>query len=72
MLLNPPLTQESQKIFKAEHPMENTEATKTKLIGYGFQLLEGRLDVRDIVRDEDDDDATSVDTSEALTPYSAS
>jgi len=33
--------QESQKIFKAEHPMENTEATKTKLIGYGFQLLEG-------------------------------
>jgi len=33
--------QESQKIFKAAHPMENTEATKTKLIGYGFQLLEG-------------------------------
>ena len=42
MVLNPPLSQESQKIFKAEHPMENTEATKTKLIGYGFQLLEGR------------------------------
>ena len=63
MLLNPPLTQESQKIFKAEHPMENTEATKTKLIGYGFQLLEGRLDVRD-----EDDDATSVDTSDDLTP----
>jgi len=34
-------SQESQKIFKAAHPMENTEATKTKLIGYGFQLLEG-------------------------------
>ena len=34
--------QESQKIFKAEFPMENVEATKTKLIGYGFQLLEGR------------------------------
>lgn len=34
-------SQESQKIFKAVHPMENTEATKTKLIGYGFQLLEG-------------------------------
>lgn len=34
-------SQESQKIFKAETPMENTEATKTKLIGYGFQLLEG-------------------------------
>merc|ERR1719189_675299 len=33
--------QESQKIFKAEFPMENVEATKTKLIGYGFQLLEG-------------------------------
>ena len=33
--------QESQKIFKAEYPMENVEATKTKLIGYGFQLLEG-------------------------------
>jgi len=34
-------SQESQKIFKAAFPMENTEATKTKLIGYGFQLLEG-------------------------------
>jgi AP-2 complex subunit alpha len=34
-------SQESQKIFKAEFPMENVEATKTKLIGYGFQLLEG-------------------------------
>jgi len=32
--------QESQKIFKAAHPMENSDATKTKLIGYGFQLLE--------------------------------
>jgi len=33
--------QESQKIFKAEQPMDNNEVTKTKLIGYGFQLLEG-------------------------------
>ena len=41
--------------------MENTEATKTKLIGYGFQLLEGRLD------DEEDDD-TSVNTNDDLTP----
>jgi len=32
--------QESQKIFKAAQPMENTDATKTRLIGYGFQLLE--------------------------------
>lgn len=32
--------QECQKIFRAVHPMENTEATKTKLIGFGFQLLE--------------------------------
>ena len=30
--------QESQKIFKAAHPMENADATKTKLIGYGFQV----------------------------------
>ena len=43
-ILKPTLStdvQESQKIFKAEYPMENVEATKTKLIGYGFQLLEG-------------------------------
>jgi len=36
-------TQECQKIFKASTPMntaEHTAATKTKLIGYGFQLLE--------------------------------
>jgi len=33
-------TQEAQKIFKAVFPMENTTAAKTKLIGYGFQLLE--------------------------------
>jgi len=33
--------QEAQKIFKAAFPMENTTAAKTKLIGYGFQLLEG-------------------------------
>jgi len=32
--------QEAQKIFKAAFPMENTTAAKTKLIGYGFQLLE--------------------------------
>lgn len=32
--------QEAQKIFKAVFPMENTTAAKTKLIGYGFQLLE--------------------------------
>ena len=31
--------QESQKIFKAAHPMDNADATKTKLIGYGFQVL---------------------------------
>ena len=55
------IPQESQKIFKAEHPMENTEATKTKLIGYGFQLLEGRLD-------DEEDDATSVNTNDDLTP----
>jgi len=34
-------SQESQKIFKAAQPMENTDAIKAKLIGYGFQLLEG-------------------------------
>jgi len=33
--------QESQKIFKAAHDMDNNEVIKTKLIGYGFQLLEG-------------------------------
>jgi len=33
--------QESQKIFKAAVTMDNPEVTKTKLIGYGFQLLEG-------------------------------
>jgi len=32
--------QECQKIFKAAQPMENTDAVKAKLIGYGFQLLE--------------------------------
>jgi len=32
--------QECQKIFKAAQPMENTDAIKAKLIGYGFQLLE--------------------------------
>jgi len=37
-------SQESQKIFKAAYPMENTEAIKTKLIGYGFQLLEEGID----------------------------
>jgi len=34
-------SQESQKIFKAETSIDNIESTKTKLIGYGFQLLEG-------------------------------
>jgi len=34
-------TQEAQKIFKAAFPMENTAAANTRLIGYGFQLLEG-------------------------------
>jgi len=33
-------SQEAQKIFKAAFPMENTAASKTRLIGYGFQLLE--------------------------------
>ena len=33
-------TQEAQKIFKAASPMDGTQ-TKTKLIGYGFSLLEG-------------------------------
>ncbi|XP_023326510.1 AP-2 complex subunit alpha [Eurytemora carolleeae] len=33
-------SQEAQKIFKAKFPMEATDAAKTKLIGYGFQLLE--------------------------------
>jgi hypothetical protein len=33
--------QECQKIFRAVHPMENTEATKTKLIGFGFQVRGG-------------------------------
>ena len=33
-------TQEAQKIFKATQPMDAT-AAKTKLIGYGFALLEG-------------------------------
>ena len=32
--------QESQKIFKAAQPMDATQV-KTKLIGYGFSLLEG-------------------------------
>jgi len=32
--------QEDQKIFKAAGSMENNDATKAKLIGYGFQLLE--------------------------------
>ena len=32
--------QESQKIFKAALPMDATQV-KTKLIGYGFSLLEG-------------------------------
>ena len=30
--------QEAQKIFKAKFPMEATDAAKTKLIGYGFQV----------------------------------
>jgi len=33
-------SQECQKIFKAAGGMENNDATKAKLIGYGFQLLE--------------------------------
>jgi len=33
-------SQEAQKIFQAAFPMENQDAAKTKLIGYGFQLLE--------------------------------
>lgn len=32
--------QESQKIFKSRLPMD-TEVTKTKIIGFGMQLLEG-------------------------------
>lgn len=37
--LNNP-SQEAQRIFKAKYPMDN-EATKTKLNGFGIQLLEG-------------------------------
>lgn len=33
-------TQEAQKIFKATSPMENA-SIKTKLLGFGMQLLEG-------------------------------
>lgn len=33
-------SQESQKIFRAAYPMDATQV-KTKLIGYGFSLLEG-------------------------------
>ena len=33
-------SQESQKIFRAAFPMDATQV-KTKLIGYGFSLLEG-------------------------------
>jgi AP-2 complex subunit alpha len=32
--------QEAQKIFKAGQPMDTTQV-KTKLIGFGFSLLEG-------------------------------
>jgi hypothetical protein len=32
--------QEAQKIFKANQPMDGTQV-KTKLIGFGFSLLEG-------------------------------
>merc|ERR1711902_377618 len=32
--------QEAQKIYKAVYPMDPTQV-KTKLIGYGFSLLEG-------------------------------
>ena len=32
--------QEAQKIYKAVYPMDTTQV-KTKLIGYGFSLLEG-------------------------------
>ena len=32
--------QEAQKIYKAVYPMDSTQV-KTKLIGYGFSLLEG-------------------------------
>jgi AP-2 complex subunit alpha len=32
--------QEAQKIFKANQPMDATQV-KTKLIGFGFSLLEG-------------------------------
>ena len=31
-------SQECQKIFKAAGGMENSDATKSKLIGYGFQV----------------------------------
>ena len=31
--------QECQKIFKAVGGMENNDATKAKLIGYGFQVI---------------------------------
>ncbi|XP_054706198.1 AP-2 complex subunit alpha-2-like [Uloborus diversus] len=37
--LNNP-SQEAQRIFKAKYPMD-TEITKTKLSGFGFQLLDG-------------------------------
>ena len=33
--------QEAQKIYKAVYPMDSTQV-KTKLIGYGFSLLEGK------------------------------
>jgi len=33
-------SQECQKIFKASGGMENNDAVKAKLLGYGFQLLE--------------------------------
>ena len=32
--------QECQKIFKCAGSIDNNDATKAKLIGYGFQLLE--------------------------------
>ena len=31
-------SQECQKIFKASGGMENNDAVKTKLLGYGFQV----------------------------------
>ena len=41
--------QEDQKIFKAAGSMENNDATKAKLIGYGFQVLKNVFNILNIL-----------------------